>query len=67
LRISNCGIRIEREKQKERDSDREESMIKKSRFLFLFPPDFGCVNCKSAIRNAKCAILLGALLFAVSI
>jgi len=40
-------------------------MIKKNRFLFLFPPDFCSVSWKSAIRNAKCEILVGALLFAL--
>ncbi len=33
-------------------------MIKKSRFLFLFLPDFS-VSWKAAIRNAKCEILVG--------
>jgi hypothetical protein len=41
-------------------------MIKSNRFLFLFLWDFCSLNSKSAIRNSQCAILLGAMLFALS-
>lgn len=40
-------------------------MIKKTQYSFLFPLDFCFVNLKSAIRNAQCAILVGALFFAL--
>jgi putative ABC transport system substrate-binding protein len=40
---------------------------KTTRFSFLFLPDFCSVNLKSAIRNSQCAILVGALLFALSL
>jgi putative ABC transport system substrate-binding protein len=41
-------------------------MIKKTRFLFLSPPNICSVNLKSAIRNSQSAILLCALLLALS-
>jgi putative ABC transport system substrate-binding protein len=40
-------------------------MIKRTRFLFLFPLDFCSATLKSVIRNAKSAILVGAMLFAL--
>jgi putative ABC transport system substrate-binding protein len=46
--------------------EKEEPMIKKTRFLFLFPPNVCSVNLKSAIRNSQSAILAGALLLALS-
>ncbi|MGH7828253.1 MAG: ABC transporter substrate-binding protein [Candidatus Binatia bacterium] len=41
-------------------------MVKNTQFLFLFPPDFSSLNLKSAIQNSKSAILVCALLLALS-
>jgi putative tryptophan/tyrosine transport system substrate-binding protein len=56
-------LREDREKE---ISDREELMNQKKEFLSLLSPDFCSIHLRSAIRNSKSAILVCALLFALS-
>jgi putative tryptophan/tyrosine transport system substrate-binding protein len=58
-------MRIEQARPTDSDNDREEPMIKRSRFLFLFPLDFYSGHLKFAIRNSQSAIPVCALFFAL--
>jgi putative tryptophan/tyrosine transport system substrate-binding protein len=65
MRILDCGMRIEQENRRNRNSEREQPLITTRRVLFLLSPNLCSVTLKFAIRYSKSAILAGGILLAL--
>jgi putative tryptophan/tyrosine transport system substrate-binding protein len=61
--VLDCGMRIEQENRRNRDSEREQPLITTRRVLFLLSPNLCSVSLKFAMGDSKSAMLAGAMLF----